>query len=119
MVRATNDPPATPRGRRAAGRICAGPDDPAGEGVVAANGCWAYARISRTNGEWKICNYDGTVTHEGGTKWVYDDTNAQHDAATEKARITACKDGVPGHSAARGGAVTDLAALPCDAGRGV
>lgn len=73
-----------------------GLDDPGVEGVAAANGCWTYERISKTNNEWKICNYDGTVTHEGGTKWVYDDTNTQHNAATEKARIVACKDGVPG-----------------------
>lgn len=71
-----------------------GMDDPGADGVTAANGCWTYERIAKTNAEWKICNYDGTVHHADGIKWVYDDTNTAHDVTTEKARINACKQGV-------------------------
>ncbi|MEJ7733500.1 MAG: hypothetical protein WKG00_30430 [Polyangiaceae bacterium] len=73
-----------------------GIDDPGADGVAAANGCWTYERISKPNSEWKICNYDGTVHHQDGTRWVYDDTNTAHDASTDKSRINACKQGVPG-----------------------
>jgi len=73
-----------------------GMDDPGENGVAAANGCWTYERISKSNAEWKICNYDGTVNHPDGVKWVYDDTNTGHVAATDKSRIQACKSGVPG-----------------------
>ncbi len=73
-----------------------GLDDPGAEGVAAANGCWTYERVSKTNQEWKICNYDGTVTHEDGNKWVFDDTNTQHEAGKDKQRILACQAGVSG-----------------------
>ncbi|NUP10204.1 MAG: hypothetical protein HOW73_29490 [Polyangiaceae bacterium] len=72
-----------------------GMDDPGAEGVTGANGCWTYERIAKTNAEWKICNYDGTVHHEDGIKWVYDDTNTAHDVTTEKARINNCKEDAP------------------------
>jgi hypothetical protein len=72
-----------------------GMDDPGADGVTAANGCWTYERISKTNAEWKICNYDGTVHHEDGIKWVYDDTNTAHNVTTEKSRINSCKEDVP------------------------
>lgn len=73
-----------------------GMDDPGVDGVAAANGCWTFERITKQNAEWKICNYDGTVHHEDGFKWAYDDTNTSHSAATDVARIEACRDGVPG-----------------------
>jgi hypothetical protein len=73
-----------------------GMDDPGVDGVAGANGCWTYERVSKPNEEWKICNYDGTVHHPDGWKWVYDDTNTAHDATTEKNRLEACKAGVPG-----------------------
>lgn len=73
-----------------------GMDDPGEDGVSAANGCWTYERVAKENAEWKICNYDGTVHHEDGFKWAYDDTNTGHDANTDKSRINACRDGVPG-----------------------
>lgn len=73
-----------------------GLDDPGADGVAAANGCWTYERISKTNAEWKICNVDGTVHHEDGNKWVYDDTNTMHAAGVDEQRISACKDGVSG-----------------------
>lgn len=73
-----------------------GMDEPGGEGVATANGCWTYERVSKSNPEWKLCNYDGTVHHEGGIKWVYDDTSSAHDSGVEQSRINACKSGVPG-----------------------
>ena len=73
-----------------------GMDQPGLDGVAAANGCWTYERVSKTNSEWKICNYDGTVHHEGGAKWVYDDTSSAHDSGLEQSRILACQQGVPG-----------------------
>lgn len=73
-----------------------GLDTPGVDGVTAANGCWTYERVSKTNEEWKICNYDGTVHHANGLKWAYDDTNTDHNQATEKSRILACQKGVPG-----------------------
>jgi hypothetical protein len=72
-----------------------GMDDPGIDGVAAANGCWTYERVSKPNPEWKICNYDGTVHHPDGFKWVYDDTNTAHSSTTEKNRLLACKEGVP------------------------
>ncbi len=62
---------------------------------VDANGCWTYERVAKDNSEWKICNYDGTTYHPGGTRWAYDDTNTYNDATTETNRITACRSGVP------------------------
>jgi len=73
-----------------------GMDEPGGEGVATANGCWTYERVSKSNEEWKLCNYDGTVHHSDGVKWVYDDTNTAHDSTTDKNRILACQNGVPG-----------------------
>jgi hypothetical protein len=73
-----------------------GLDTPGVDGVTAANGCWTYERISKSNEEWKICNYDGTVHHENGLKWTYDDTNTDHNQTTEKSRVLACAEGVPG-----------------------
>jgi hypothetical protein len=73
-----------------------GLDTPGVDGVTAANGCWTYERVSKSNAEWKICNYDGTVHHEDGVKWTYDDTNTDHNEATEKSRILACAEGVSG-----------------------
>jgi hypothetical protein len=84
-----------------------GMDDPGVDGVAAANGCWTYERVSKTNAEWKICNYDGTVFHESGVKWVYDDTSSAHDTTTEVNRINGCKSGTSGrgyvYMANRGG----------------
>ena len=73
-----------------------GMDEPGVDGVATANGCWTYERVSKSNQEWKICNYDGTVHHEGGVKWVYDDTSSAHDSGVEQSRITACKSGITG-----------------------
>lgn len=73
-----------------------GLDTPGVDGVAAANGCWTYERVAKQNEEWKICNYDGTVSHANGVKWAYDDTSTNHVSATEKAGILACKDAVPG-----------------------
>lgn len=73
-----------------------GMDQPGLDGVAAANGCWTYERVSKSNPEWKICNYDGTVHHQDGVKWVYDDTNSNHDPGVEESRILACKSGVSG-----------------------
>ena len=73
-----------------------GMDQPGLDGVAAANGCWTYERVSKSNPEWKLCNYDGTVHHEDGVKWVYDDTNSAHDGGLEESRILACQQGVPG-----------------------
>ena len=73
-----------------------GMDEPGQDGVAAANGCWTYERVSKSNEEWKLCNYDGTVHHPDGVKWVYDDTNTAHDSTTDKNRILACQSGVPG-----------------------
>jgi len=73
-----------------------GMDEPGEDGVAAANGCWTYERVSKSNSEWKLCNYDGTVHHPDGVKWVYDDTNTAHDSGTDQSRILACKSGVPG-----------------------
>ena len=76
--------------------LYSGIDDPGDEDVAAANGCWTYERVAKTNQEWKICNVDGTVIHADGTKWVYDDTNTEHAAGVDEQRILACQDGVPG-----------------------
>lgn len=73
-----------------------GIDTPGEGGVAAGNGCWTYERVSKTNAEWKICNYDGTVHHANGFKWAYDDTNTAHDTSTELSRINSCKAGVDG-----------------------
>ncbi|HEU5058710.1 MAG TPA: hypothetical protein VFU21_19390 [Kofleriaceae bacterium] len=73
-----------------------GMDQPGLDGVAAASGCWTYERVSKSNAEWKICNYDGTVHHQDGVKWVYDDTSAAHDSTVEKNRILACQQGVAG-----------------------
>ena len=73
-----------------------GMDDPGQDGVAAANGCWTYERVSKASSEWKLCGYDGSVHHPDGVKWAYDDTNTAHDSTTERSRILACQDGVPG-----------------------
>ena len=73
-----------------------GMDEPGLDGVAAANGCWTYERVSKSNEEWKLCNYDGTVHHQDGGKWVYDDTSSAHDSSLEQSRINACKSGVTG-----------------------
>jgi hypothetical protein len=73
-----------------------GMDEPGLDGVASANGCWTYERVSKTNQEWKLCNYDGTVHHASGGKWVYDDTSSAHDSTVEKNRILACQEGVAG-----------------------
>ncbi len=63
--------------------------------VVDPNGCWTYERVEKSNSEWKLCQYDGTVYHPDGVKWAYDDTNTLNDATTEKNRVTACASGMP------------------------
>ncbi|HEY0254563.1 MAG TPA: hypothetical protein VGC41_23710 [Kofleriaceae bacterium] len=68
--------------------LYSGMDDPTG-----MNGCWTYERISKTNKEWNVCGYDGQMSQPGAGKWVYDDTNPFNSAATETARIDACKTG--------------------------
>lgn len=73
-----------------------GMDDPGADGVTAANGCWTYERVSKQNAEWKICNYDGTVTHENGVKWAFDDTSTQHTASGDQTGINNCMEDVPG-----------------------
>ena len=73
-----------------------GMDDPGVDGVTGGNGCWTYERISKTNAEWKICNYDGTVNHVDGVKWAYDDTSTNHITSTEIAGIHSCMNDVPG-----------------------
>lgn len=76
--------------------LYSGMGNPGEAGVPASNGCWTYERVSKSNAEWKICNYDGTVYHPDGVKWAYDDTNTYNDATTEKNRILACEHGVTG-----------------------
>jgi hypothetical protein len=89
---------AAPCGKRlvATFALYTGLADPGAAGAPASNACWTYERVSKDNPEWKLCNYDGTVHHPGGSKWAYDDTNSNHSAATESARIAACRSGVPG-----------------------
>lgn len=92
----SSEPPACSKRIVVSFALYTGLDDPGAEGVTAANGCWTYERIAKTNNEWKICNYDGTVVHPGGVKWVYDDTSSNHSKATEQANILACQKDVPG-----------------------
>ena len=73
-----------------------GLDTPGVDGVAPANGCWTYERVAKENAEWKICGYDGSVSHEDGWKWAYDDTNTAHDAALELDRIGSCQSGAEG-----------------------
>ncbi|MFT3695069.1 MAG: hypothetical protein QM831_18165 [Kofleriaceae bacterium] len=70
-----------------------GMDDAGVGGVTASNGCWTYERISKTNKEWNVCQYDGYTSQPGAGKWVYDDTNPFNNVATETSRINACKTG--------------------------
>ena len=91
-----SEPPTCARRIVMTAALYTGMDDPGEDGVAAANGCWTYERVSKPNPEWKICNYDGTVHHPDGWKWVYDDTNTAHNSTTEKNRLNACKQGVPG-----------------------
>jgi len=96
-VKATvSEPPACKKRLVVTVALYTGMDDPGVDGVAAANGCWTYERVSKSNKEWKLCQYDGGVLHPDGHKWVYDDTNTTHDAATERSRIQACAGGVPG-----------------------
>lgn len=92
----SSDPPVCDKRIVVTVALYTGMDDPGQDGVTPANGCWTFERVSKQNDEWKICNYDGTVTHAGGVKWVYDDTSTNHSAATEENRIEACRDGVEG-----------------------
>lgn len=73
-----------------------GLDTPGVDGVTGANGCWTYERVAKENPEWKICNFDGTISHSNGVKWAYDDTSTNHNINTEKAGIVACQQDVPG-----------------------
>lgn len=73
-----------------------GMDDPGDDGVAKPNGCWTYERVSKLNTEWKLCGYDGSVHHPDGVKWIYDDTNTEHDATLDKQRILDCAKGAPG-----------------------
>ncbi|HEY0137692.1 MAG TPA: hypothetical protein VGB85_26585 [Nannocystis sp.] len=73
-----------------------GLDTPGVDGVTGANGCWTYERVAKQNEEWKICNFDGTISHANGNKWAYDDTSTNHNSNTEKAGILACQQDVPG-----------------------
>ncbi len=92
----SSEPPACGKRIVVTVALYTGMDDPGADGVAAANGCWTYERVSKQNEEWKICNYDGTVHHPDGLKWVYDDTSTAHNATTERNRLLACKDEVPG-----------------------
>jgi hypothetical protein len=67
-----------------------GMGDPGLDGVTKSNGCWTYERISKTNHEWKVCGYDGSVSKPDAGKWVFDDTNVFNDTATEVTRIHDC-----------------------------
>ncbi|MEO8844704.1 MAG: hypothetical protein ABI591_19270 [Kofleriaceae bacterium] len=67
-----------------------GMGDPGLDGVTGSNGCWTYERISKTNHEWKVCGYDGSVSKPDAGKWVFDDTNVFNDTATEVTRIDDC-----------------------------
>ena len=67
-----------------------GMGDPGLDGVTGSNGCWTYERISKTNHEWKVCGYDGSVSKPDAGKWVFDDTNIFNDTATEVTRIHDC-----------------------------
>jgi hypothetical protein len=60
-----------------------------------ANGCWTVEHVAKSNDEYKICNFDGTVHNPMGVKWVYDDTNTLNNATTEANRITSCASGTP------------------------
>lgn len=73
-----------------------GLDTPGVDGVASANGCWTYERVAKENAEWKICGYDGSVSHESGGKWAYDDTSTAHDATVELDRILSCQGGTEG-----------------------
>lgn len=101
------EPPACDRRIVVTVALYTGMDVPGVDGVAAGNGCWTFERVAKSNAEWKICNYDGTVHHAGGVKWVYDDTSSGHVTSTEVERINSCKAGVPGrgyvYMANRGG----------------
>jgi hypothetical protein len=62
---------------------------------VDPNGCWTFERVTKSDTEWKLCQYDGTVFHANGVKWAYDDTNTYNNLTTETNRISACSSGTP------------------------
>jgi hypothetical protein len=90
----TATPPACKKHIVVSVALYTGMGKPGENGVADGNGCWTVERVEKSDDEWKICNYDGTVYHPDGVKWAYDDTNTLNNATTEANRISACSSGV-------------------------
>jgi hypothetical protein len=88
-------PPACKKHIVVTAALYTGMGKPGEGGVAEANGCWTYERVTKSDTEWKLCQYNGNVFHPDGVKWAYDDTNTYNDLTTETNRVAACSNGTP------------------------
>ena len=95
VVARTQTPPHCTKHVTVTVALYTGMGTPGENGVTDANGCWTVEHVAKSNAEYKICNYDGTVHNATGVKWAYDDTNTLNNATTEMSRITSCASGTP------------------------
>jgi len=66
-------------------------------GSPVATGCWRFERPVQAH--WKRCHPPTHPQHPGagsGPNWLYDDTNPEHNPATETSEISACAKGNTG-----------------------